>query len=78
MDMPHYFNVKVHKFMPGHNGGLSVKFSVMFSSNSSVTEHTVNQHLMEKIDDNGHLVGTTFTVSTTTSKLNNMSDSFKS
>ncbi len=62
MDMYNYKGVKVHKFKPGHNEGIGVKFSVLFASNTSVSNHTVNQHLMHKIDGEGYLIETTFKV----------------
>ena len=62
--MYNYQSVKVHQFMPGHNGaGIGVEFSAMFPEDYSVTDHDVYQYLMMKIDDTGLLFGTPYKVS---------------
>ncbi len=63
MDMAYYEGVNIHEFMPGDNGGISVAYSVIFNAESPVTNHTLNRHLMQKIDGNGHLMGTDFQAS---------------
>ena len=63
MEMEQYKGIKVHGFQPGMNGGITVRYTVMFGSSSSASEESVHRYLMQKIDDNGQLIGTTFEAS---------------
>ena len=68
MDMLGYEAVQITDLMPGYRGGISVRFTVSFTGNTSVTVATITSHLKNRVDENGQLIGTAFMVTTRTKR----------
>ncbi len=63
--MADYQGIEIEGVEPGDEGGINVRFALLFSSkSSSVSSHDVDQHLNHMVDDKGNLFNSTFKVET--------------